>query len=354
MVAAAMTRPSSLAAAIAACVIVLFIGLLALFGGFGRADKLGRFDGQGIAKIDPGEIIEVDWRRGADHVTFRHSPGPAWSLNEHIVPRETEDHIGAALNFVAVSEPARALGADELKGIRLSDFGLEPGVYTVALRGAGGSSATFDFGGLNPVGVSQYVRIDGRPELYLLPRYVGSEWAVAADQALRLANAGAAQGDAGRSPGRWLLSVSIGQIWSIDVAADGQVHRLERDAAGDWLLRRSGQKAHAWSATSVAEPEQARRIAATLAALEQARARELLPHTRDAIEAADKGSERAPISALLYARDNTVPVAKFEIGQLTNDRSGRLARIDGKDDFFVISADDANRLDDLLMSFGKE
>jgi Domain of unknown function (DUF4340) len=353
VVAAAVTKRAGLAG-LSAAIIILLIGLLALAGGFGGADQLGHFDGRGIAKIDPGQIIQVDWRRGDDHVALHRSEGGAWSLNDRTAPKEVEDHIGAALNFVAVSEPARALGADELNGVHLADFGLAPAAYTVALRAAGGSVTTFDFGELNPVGVSQYVRIDGRPQLYLLPRYVGSEWAVAADQALRLINASAVQGDEGRSPGRWLLSVSIDQIWSVDIAVDGKVHRLERDAAGNWLLRRSGQKAHAWSATSLAEPEQARRIATTLAALEQAWASAIFPRARNTTEIANKGSESVLINAQFYARDNTVPVAKFEIGSFTGDDAGRLVRIDGKDGFFGISASAANYLDDLLKSFGNE
>jgi hypothetical protein len=352
-VAAAMKKWTNITAGFAAASVVLFIGFLALLGGVGGAD-LGRFDGQGIAKIDPGAIMQIDWRRGADHVLLRRSVGGAWSLNEHIVPEEIESHIGAALNFVAVSEPARALGADELRGVRLADFGLEPAVYKVALKRADGSGATFDFGKLNPVGVSQYVRIVGQPELYVLPRYVGSEWEVATDQAQRLLHSGAAQGDADQRPGRWLLSVSISQIWSIDVAVSGKVHRLERDAAGDWLLRRSGQNAHAWSGTSLAEPGQARRIAATLAVLERTWVRKLSPHGLDGAEIANQGFAGASVSALFYARDNTVPVAKFEIEPSTNDRSGRVVRVDAKSELFDISADEVACLNDLLKSFGAE
>jgi hypothetical protein len=352
VVAAAMKKRTNIAAGFAAALVVLFIGCLALMGGVGGAD-IGRFDGRGIARINPDEIAQIDWQRGADHVLLQRSVQGVWSLNEHIVPKEIESHISAALNFVAVSEPARALGADELRSARLADFGLDPAVYTVALKGASGSDATFEFGRLNPVGVSQYVRIVGQPELYVLPRYVGSEWEVAADQAQRLLLPGDVQDD-GQRPGRWLLSVSIRQIWSIDVTVDGKVHRLERDAAGDWLLRRSGQKAHAWSVTSIAEPQQARRIAATLAALEQTRVRNLLPHGSNGVGIADDGFAREPIGALFYARDNTVPVAKFEIGSPTDDRSGRTVRIDDKDESFGISTDEVNSLNDLLRSFGEE
>jgi hypothetical protein len=350
MVAATM-KQRSLIAAVAAFLIFVFIGSLAVVGNPRGSDKLGRFDGQGIAKIDPAEIVQIEWRRNVDHLILQRSPGRSWSFNQIHVSREIEDHIGVALNFISVSEPSRALTADEMTGVRLADFGIEPATYTVALRGGAGSDARFDFGRLNPVGVSQYVRIDGRPELYLLPRYVGSEWAVAADQTLRLANAGAVQGEAGRPPGRWLLSNSISQIWSIDIATDGKVHRLERDAAGDWLLRRSGQKAHAWSATAIAEPEQARRIQATLAALERTWARDMSTGYVSSGEFAAGGSAQIPIRVLLYARDNTVPVAKFEIGRSTVDRPGRFVHIDGQDGLFSISLADANSLSDLMMSF---
>ncbi|MDR3467900.1 MAG: hypothetical protein P4M07_18365 [Xanthobacteraceae bacterium] len=348
-----MTRGASLAAAAGGVFIVLFIGALAFTGSVDRTDKLGHFEKRGIARVDPAGIVQVDLRRGGDHVVLRRRVGGAWSLDEKSIPEELADHIGAALNFISVSEPARALGADELKGVRFADFGLEPAAYTVSLTGADGSGTTIGFGGLNPVGVSQYARIMERPELYLLPRYIGSEWEVAAVQAQRLLRS-AVRRDAGdQRPGRWLLSVSIDQIWSIDVAIDGKVHRLERDAAGAWLLRRSGQKAHAWSATSVAEPETARRIASTLDALEQTWIRAVLPGGAKGAEPDEKGFGQASVSALFYARDNSAPVAKFEIGQATDDRSDRFVRVGAKNDLFTVSADKADCLDDLLKSIGE-
>jgi len=351
VVEAALTKRTSLAAAAGAASLITFIGAVALTGA-DRTDNLGRFEQQGIAKIDPAEIVRVDLGRGVDHVVLQRRGG-AWSLDKQSIPEELEAHIGAALNFVSVSEPARALGADELKGVRFADYGLEPPAYTVALTSADGSGTTLGFGGLNPVEVSQYVRIIGRPELYLLPRYVGSEWEVAADQAQRLLRS-AAQVEGTQRSGRWLLSVSINQIWSIDVAIDGKVHRFERDAAGDWLLRRSGQKAHTWSATSIAEPEKARRIAATLAALEQTWVWAILPSDAEGAELSEKGVPQASVSALFYARDNTVPVAKFEIGQSIDDRSGRFVRIDAKSNLFAVSADEADRLGDLVKSLGEQ
>ena len=36
------------------------------------------------------------------------------------------------------------------------------------------------FGGKNPQGVFQYVRVEGRGELYLLPVFVGREWELVA------------------------------------------------------------------------------------------------------------------------------------------------------------------------------
>jgi hypothetical protein len=354
VVAATMKASAGATLGFAAGLVVLFIGFLALIGGGGGKD-LGRFDGQGIAKIVPAEITRIDWHRGADHVPFQRSLQGTWSFNDQVVPKEIEFHLSAALNFIAVSEPARAISADELKDARLADFGLAPAVYTLGLKRSDGSGATFDFGRLNPVGVSQYVRIIGQPELFVLPRYVGSEWEVAADQAQRLLlYPGEVQGDVGRHLDRWLLSVSISQIWSIDVTLDGRVYHLERDAAGDWLFRHSGQKAHAWSGTSLAEPEQARRIAASLAALEQTRVRKLLSQGPNDAGTTDNEPARATIGALFYARDNTVPVAKFEIGSSTPDRLRRVVRIDDNNEMFDISTDEVNCLNDLLKSFSGE
>src|SRR5439155_725704 len=41
------------------------------------------------------------------------------------------------------------------------------------------------FGSTNPQRVAQYVRVEGRPDLYLMPRFVGREWELVADATSR-------------------------------------------------------------------------------------------------------------------------------------------------------------------------
>jgi hypothetical protein len=60
---------------------------------------------------------------GAGHPTELITP-----FDQIHVSKEIEDHINMAPNFISVSEPARALTADEMTGGRLPDFWLEPAV----------------------------------------------------------------------------------------------------------------------------------------------------------------------------------------------------------------------------------
>jgi hypothetical protein len=130
-----------------------------------------------------------------------------------------------------------------------AEFGLDPPASAVALSAANGPVATVNFGVLNPVGTSHYVRIGGSPTVYLMPRHVGGEWQVVGDMARRLrAQAEPAVAHRGQS---LFLPVSMTQVWAVEI---GKLTRFERDSAGNWL-RHTGQHSHTAGANAhVADP----------------------------------------------------------------------------------------------------
>ena len=62
-------------------------------------------------------------------------------------------------------------------------FGLEPPALTATVHDKQGPLLTVSFGSENPEGTAQYMAIEGRDGVYLISRFVGSEWAAVADTA---------------------------------------------------------------------------------------------------------------------------------------------------------------------------
>ena len=90
-------------------------------------------------------------------------------------------HLEMSLKFMHVTEPVRVLSRDEYQAGALGEYGLDPPRYTVSLHRAGQTVLATSFGGQNPQHVFQYIRVEGRDELYLLPLFVGREWELVAE-----------------------------------------------------------------------------------------------------------------------------------------------------------------------------
>jgi len=206
-----------------------------------------------------------------------------------------------------------------------------------------------NFGVLNPVGTSQYVRIGGSPTVYLMPRHVGSEWQVAGDMARRLrAQAEPTVAQRGRS---LFLPVSMAQIWAVEIVAAGKLTRFERDSAGNWF-RHTGQHSHSANANAhLADPAQARLIAAALESLDAAAVETRVGRAAGADQLAKFGLSYPPMIVLLYARDNSTEVARVEFGG-TPDSLDRYARLAPDGEVVTIAEFEIKRLTDLLKAVG--
>jgi hypothetical protein len=355
----ALTRAvRSYAVMAAAALMVALIAALALIGPPPGLPQL-HFEARGIVQEQPAAIERVEIRTDRDSVAFRRTRSGSWIFDRPDgpgVPSELASRLDNALQFMHVSEPARTLEPADYAGARFTEFGLDPPSYVVSLEKADRSVAVADFGTLNPASTSQYVRFVGQPTLYLMPRHVGAEWELTADMAKRLSppdaeSGGEAAARVKRSAGL-LLPVSIDRIWAVEIAFKGKLHRLERDSAGNWLLH-LGQHTHSGNTTAhVADPGQARVIAAALAALDQTQIEGLVARHPDSSELEHSGLGRPMMIALVYQRDNSSPLARIEIGNMAEDGFGRYARIAENADVVTIAAYEADRLIDLLKTIG--
>jgi hypothetical protein len=297
--------------------------------------------------------VSVELRTGKFQTAFHRSPSGAW-LREggsETVPAELGGRLDDALQFMHVSEPARTLGADELRGVSFSGFGLDPPVMRVTLADAGGTVKSVNFGALNAASTSQYVRLTGQAALHLLPRHAGSEWEVALDLAKRLPRAGEGGEDL-RPAKRWLLPASMDRIWAVEILLDGKLHRLERDDAGGWFLH-NGQHSHAKGAPAhIADPAQAQTIASVLSGLDEIQIETSRPEAAEPDSLAKSGLDRPKTIVLFYARDNSQPLIRVEFGNLAKDGFAQYARVNRSGGIVEIAAYEAGHLVELLKNLG--
>lgn len=352
---AALTRSlRAYALPAAAVLMVALIAVLALTGKPPGSD-VGHFEPHGIVAVPPSAIVRIELTIGKDRSAFRRKDASSWTFDQPTavrLPEELASHLEAALRFMHVSTPGRALDPAAYQGSSFADFGLDPPASVVSLAAADQSSVVADFGTLNPSGTSQYVRLVGQPTLYLLPRHVGAEWQIAADMAKRLSppDAGGNADTTARSSGL-LLPTSIDRVWAVEIVYGGTLHRFERDSSGNWFLH-VGQHTHAGGPAHVADPAKASIIAVALEAFEQTQIEtRVASHSGgDALER--YGLSRPAVIALLYARDSSSPLARIEIGSMAEDGFGRYARLSQDGDVVKIAAYEAERLIGLLKAVG--
>jgi hypothetical protein len=333
----------------------LMIALLAALALSGRSPGLPeiKFTQQGIVAATPSTVSAAEIRTGGERIGFRRAKGGAWSFERSNtpVPAQLASHLDLALQFMNVSEPTRSLGPGEYETANFAEFGLDPPAYLVSLEQPGQPPIVVDFGTLNPSGTSQYLRLVGRPTVYLMPRHVGAEWEVTADMARRILPPEAGGDENAKRLTALLLPASIDRIWAIEIVIQGKLHRLERDSSGNWLLH-TGQHAHAGNTdTHIADPDKARIIATALAALDQTQVETVVAKQPSEAELERYGLSQPEVIALMYARDSSSPLVRLAIGKVSGNGFSRYARLAGGD-IVTIAAYTATNMVQLLKAVG--
>jgi len=334
----------------AAALLIILLAAITISGHWPELQQVVRFAGKGLVASAPSDITQVEIRVGQESIGFRRAT-TGWTIDgmTGAVPAELASHIDIGLRFLHVSEPAREIAPAELTPASFAEFGLDPPASVVTVGTAQGAVATVNFGVLNPVGTSQYVRVSGSPTVYLMPRHVGGEWQVAGDMARRLrAQAEPAVAHRGRS---LFLPVSMAQVWAVEIVAAGKLTRFERDSAGDWF-RHTGQHSHTANANAhVADPAQARLIASALESLDATAIETRVGRAATAGQLAKFGLSFPPVIVLLYARDNSTEVARVEFGG-ASDSLDRYARLAPDGEVVTVAEFEVKRLTDLLKAVG--
>lgn len=159
--------------AVGAALAAGFLGVLA-FHGERPEPGLDRFEPAGLLVDWPIEdIAKLELSAGTKHRSFHRVAG-GWRGEG--APADLEQRIATGLKLLHNSAPQRILAASEIGGHGLVEFGLEPPRLTLSAATAAGRRVTIRFGAANPLGLARYTRIDGRPEVILLPAFVAEAW----------------------------------------------------------------------------------------------------------------------------------------------------------------------------------
>ena len=168
MGAAAVKSWASIAAAILG---VAFIAGLSLWGERDRGG-LEAFESKGfLAQASVGVAREVELEAAGRRRGFLRA-GDGWQGGQ----ASTVALLEGALALTRDAAPERNLTEEEIAGTGLAVYGLAPPGLTVTVKGDGFPVFRMRFGGTNPLGLSRYAQVDGRPGIWLVPGHLARAW----------------------------------------------------------------------------------------------------------------------------------------------------------------------------------
>jgi len=166
----------------AAFLAVGVLGAMVVSGHFRESKQFVKFVPAGVMSEPADSIDRVEIRADARRWEFVRAPG-GWraSPDRGPVSASLAKHLDDSIEFMHVSAPVRVMERTEWAPVGLREFGLDPPRYAATLYHEGRPVLAALFGAPNPQEVLQYMKIEGRDQVYLMARFLGQEW----EQALR-------------------------------------------------------------------------------------------------------------------------------------------------------------------------
>ncbi|MEO7853053.1 MAG: hypothetical protein ABIR94_12480 [Rubrivivax sp.] len=160
---------------------ITYLVVMVVTGALPRQRQLVEFEARGLMHEPPESVLRVEVTRAGVQTIFVREREGDWILDGAgpIAP-EAARRVSMAVQFLNTSAPLRHLAQDELVGMTPAAFGLDRPVLAASLHNAQGRVIAVKFGADNPEGTAQYMSVDGRDGVYLISRFVGSEWAAVA------------------------------------------------------------------------------------------------------------------------------------------------------------------------------
>lgn len=187
MVETAVGRPRKLLGPAAALLAVGLLVAMVASGHLRESKQFVKFAPAGVMPEAPAEIDRVEIRTSSRRFTFARTAG-GWQAvpDGRPLAASLSAHLDDSIKFMHVSAPIRVMERAEWESVGLREFGLDPPGYAATLYRGTTAVLRAEFGAPNPQQVLQYMRLEGRDQVYLMSRFIGAEW----EQALREAAGG--------------------------------------------------------------------------------------------------------------------------------------------------------------------
>ena len=159
-----------------------YLAAMVITGALPHHRQRVQFEAKGVMQLAPERVARVELMRGADRAVFRRGPGGDWT-REGAGPLAPplDERLSMAVQFMHTAGPVRVLEPADFRGTDAREFGLDRPALAVVLHTDAGPALRAQFGGRSPDDMSQYMTIEGRPELFLMSRFVGQEWLAVAE-----------------------------------------------------------------------------------------------------------------------------------------------------------------------------
>jgi hypothetical protein len=185
MVAAEMRRRGRKGAPVIAAAGISFLALMIVTGAQPVQRQLVRFEANGVLAALPESVARIELVRGAEILAVSRR-GEGWIAPSGILSEEASRRLAAAVRMMRASPPVREIPREELNGADDAAFGLDaPQIVARLYDGSDRLILAAVFGGPNPDGFLQYMRIEGDGRLYLMSRFIGAEWLAALESGRR-------------------------------------------------------------------------------------------------------------------------------------------------------------------------
>ena len=154
-----------------------FLVLMAVSGRVQESAQFVRFVPAGVLGDLPARIGRVELSGHGGRWQFsRGASGWQFERDHRPVAASLASRLDNGIKFLHVSAPVRVLSRQEWSEQGYGEFGLNQPAVAAILFENDRRALAVAFGSTNPQKVLQYMRIDGRDEVYLMSRFVGHEW----------------------------------------------------------------------------------------------------------------------------------------------------------------------------------
>ena len=156
---------------------IVFMVAMVVTGSQPESRQLIKFEARGVMQLAPDRITRAEIELDGGRYTLVRTGDRAWGLETGAaLDARLAADTSMAVQFMNTSGPTRELTADELKGADQAGFGFDHPRVSVTLYAGPTRVITAHFGAHNPGGLQQYMRVDGRDEVFLMSRFVGERW----------------------------------------------------------------------------------------------------------------------------------------------------------------------------------